>query len=300
MPSSHQLKTKPPVSSRFLFPLLLIVFFLFICPHAEAQIERRRANPGGPVEDVFWATQIIGTSSVTNLPKKNINFSIHHVFGIATNGIDDLFGLDGSANIRFGLDYGVTDRLSVGFGRSRFDKLYDFRFKANVLRQTKDNKMPIELALKGDIGMATIANGLSFKDKLNYFASVMIARKFSEKLSLQVSPMYAHFNTVYKERGPADSIIEEENAHLAIGLAGKFAFIPRAALIVEYVPVLGERSDGTKDTFAVGLDYETGGHVFQVFATTSQGLTEQHLIARNVDDFFSGDFRFGFNVHRVF
>jgi len=107
---------------------------LCFASEAFAQMPRERADPGGPVEEVFWAPTVVLTNSVTNLPQGNLNFTIMHSFGIATDGVQDLFGLDGAANIRFGLDYGVFDRLSVGVGRSRFDKLYDARFKANVLR----------------------------------------------------------------------------------------------------------------------------------------------------------------------
>jgi hypothetical protein len=276
---------------------LIIILFVDL---VHAQIPRQRAEPGGPVEEVFWAPTIIGTSSVTNLPQNNLNFTIMHAFGIATNGIEDLFGLDGAANIRFGIDYGVHDRLSIGMGRSRFDKLYDFRFKANLLRQTKDDKMPLELAVKGGMGIMTLENGFDVKDRLSYLGSVMIARKFSERVSLQVTPMFAHFNTVFIERGADNEILEEENDHIALGLAGRLGLNERIALMLEFIPVLGERSDGTKNAFAVGFDIETGGHVFQLFLTTSQGMTEQHIIARNVDGFFDGDFRFGFNVNRVF
>lgn len=280
--------------------LMLVGLCVLFVEMAHAQIPRQRAVTNGPVDEVFWAPNIITMSSVTNIPKGNLNFTIMHVFGIATNGIEDLYGLDGAANIRFGLDYGLHDRLSVGFGRSRFDKVYDVRFKANLLRQTTNDSMPIELAVKGDVGITTLENGFDFADRLSYLSSVLIARKFSEQLSLQVMPMFSHFNTVFIERGVNDEIIEEANDHFAIGLGGRYAFNDRWALTVEYIPVLGERSDNTVDAISIGFDIETGGHVFQLFFTTSQWMTEQHTIARNVDDFFEGDFRFGFNVHRVF
>lgn len=303
MRASKERKTKTTRVMRltsFRLPLLLIgACFLFV-EFAEAQLPRRRAQTNGPVDEVFWAPSIIHMSSVTNVPEGNLNFTIMHVFGIATNGIEDLYGLDGAANIRFGLDYGLSDRLSIGFGRARFDKIYDVRFKANLLRQTTSDSMPIELAVKGDVGITTLENGFDFADRLSYFSSVLIARKFSDQFSLQISPMFSHLNTVFIERGINDQIIEEENDHFAIGLGARYVLNDRWALTLEYVPVIGERSDNTLDAVSVGFDIETGGHVFQLFFTTSQWLTEQHMMARNVDDFFKGDFRFGFNVHRVF
>lgn len=264
-----------------------------------AQMPRERAEPGGPVEEVFWAPNVVLGASVYQLPQGNLNATIMHAFGIATNGVADLFGLDGAANIRFGADYGVTDRLSIGVGRSRFDKLYDLRAKAKLLRQTKDDAVPVEVALKGDVGITTVENGFAPIDRLNYFGAVLIARKISERISVQVTPMVSHFNTVRIERR-GERILEEENDHFAVGLAGRFVLSRRLALQAEYLPVFGPRSDDTVDAFSLGLDIETGGHVFQLFFTTTQWLTEQHVIARNTDRFFAGDFRFGFNVNRVF
>ena len=266
---------------------------------SRAQMPRERVDPGGPVEEVFWAPSAVLGSSVYSLPQGNLNVTIMHAFGVVTNGVRDLFGLDGAANIRFGADYGVHDRLSIGVGRSRFDKLYDVRFKAKLLRQMKDNTPPVDVALKGDVGIMTVENGFDGADRLSYFASLMIARTFGERVSLQVTPMFSHFNTVFIERS-GRRILEEENDHVALGLTGRVVLSRRLALQVEYMPVLGARSDGTTNALSVGLDIETGGHVFQLFFTTSQWLTEQHVIARNDDGFFDGDFRFGFNVNRVF
>ena len=282
--------------------LIIVCVVLFACTVqlASAQMPRQRANPDGPVDEVFWATRVVHLASVTNLEQRNMNFSIKHSFGIVTNGVEELFGLDARANIRFGLDYGITDWLSVGIGRSRFDKLYDGRFKLNVLRQRKNGSIPLELALTGNAGVLTIKNGYDTLDRLSYMGGMILARKFSDRISLQVTPMFTHFNTVTIDRGANDEIIEQVNDIVAVGVAGRVVVTERLALLVEYIPVLGDRNDGTRDTFSVAFDLETGGHVFQLFFTTSQSMTEQHVVARNVDDYFSGDIRFGFNVHRIF
>lgn len=279
----------------------VILLALIANTTANAQMERRRSNPSAPVGEIFWAPTVINVASATNLPARNANFSIHHTFGLTNTGYESLWGLDDPANIRFGLDYGIVDRLSVGFGRSRFDKLWDFRFKASLLRQTIDDKMPIELAVKGDLGINTVSNpDFEFIDRLNYLGSVMIARKVSDRISLQVTPMFAHFNTVIIESDGEGGTIEPENSLFAVGLDGRFVLSDRFALLVEYIPVVGDRNPDTKNAFSVGLDIETGGHVFQLFLTSSQWTTEQHTIARNTDNFFKGDFRLGFNVNRVF
>ncbi len=267
---------------------------------ATAQMSRQRADANRPVAELFWAPSVIGTSSVTNLSEGDFNFTIKHSFGRVSSGVENLFGLDGAANIRFGLDYGVSDRLSIGVGRSRYDKTYDFRFKANILRQTVSGSSPLEIAVMGDVGITTLENGFEFQDRLSYAGMVMFGRRFSDRFSLQVSPIVTHFNTVFIERNAQGEIVAEESTHFAVALAASIQLNEIFALLVEYVPVIGDRSDETQDAFSVGLDIETGGHVFQLFLTSSQWLTEQHMIARNTDDFFAGDFRWGFNINRVF
>lgn len=266
----------------------------------QAQIPRRLVDPGGPVDELFLSQNIVVTSSVSNLPAGNLNFTIMHVFGRVDEGVQSLWGVDGPANIRFGLDYGISDRLSIGVGRSQFDKLYDFRFKANLLRQSKDRKMPIELALKGDMGIMTESNGFEFSDRLNYLGAVMLARRMSDKISLQVSPMISHFNTVSTEHNGETDMHVEEKTHFAVALGGRILVNDRVALLVEYIPVFGDRTTATENAFAVALNIETGGHVFVIYLKTSDYLTEQHVIARNSEEFFRGDFRLGFIINRVF
>lgn len=280
--------------------LTAVCLCLLLAQTATGQIPRERAAQDMPLEDVFWSSKVILTNSVYSLPARNLNVTIMHSFGIATGGVTTLFGMDDSANIRFGVDYGITDRLSVGLGRSRFDKLYDGRFKAKLLRQSEDDRIPLEAALTGTLGIATLENGMGFDDRLNYFASAIVARQLSEHFTLQLSPMLSHFNAVLVEQDDAGQDLEPENTHFALGVAAQVVLNERFALLLEFLPILGPRSDGTANAFSVGVDIDTGGHVFQLFLTTSQWLTEQHVLARNTDSFFEGDFRIGFNVNRVF
>lgn len=265
-----------------------------------AQLERVRASPDGPVDEVFWAPTFVVLPSVANMPSGNLNFSIQHAFGLVSDGVDDLFGLDGSANVRFGLDYGVTDNISVGFGRSRFDKVYDGRMKWNILRQTKDGRMPVELAVATGAGLTTLKNGFDLDERLSYHAAVLLARKFTNTLSLQVSPLVSHMNVVYRDFDRFGNVVEQKNTHWAIGVSGRYVLHPQVSLSVEYLPVIGDRSDGTVDVLSLLLNLDTGGHVFQLFFTSSEWITLQHAVARNSVRFLEGDFRWGFNVNRVF
>lgn len=259
---------------------------------AWAQMERERVQEDQPVTNVFWAQNIIGTASVRPLPQGNLNVTIMHTFGEVRGGLQQFFGLDGAANIRLGIDYGVTDWLSLGLGRTRFNKVVDGRAKLHLLRQTESGSTPIDVALKGDVGITTLENGYDFADRLSFLSSLLVAHSFGGSGSLQLTPMVAHFNTVPQADDP--------NTILALGIGGQLPLTRRLALTAEYIPVIGDRIDGTTNAAAIGLDIETGGHVFQLFFTTSQWHLEQYTLTENRGRALDGDFRFGFNVNRVF
>lgn len=282
---------------RILFVLIIIgISSSFL----QAQMQRQRAVKDAPVDELFLIGSIAGMSTVTNLEKGDLNSVIMHNFGLVSGGIEDFWGLDQGAAVLLGIDYGVTDKLSIGIGRTSIEDNVDLRFKYTVLRQMSSDKIPVEIAIKGDLGINTQENtrfeDFTFSERLNYFGSIMVARKFNDAITLQVAPMISHFNTVVVE---AD-LITPENTHLALGLGGRFKLNERKSLTFEFLPVLGERTEGTVNHFAVGYEIETGGHVFQMFFMSGRWFTEQHLIARTTTDFLTSDFRLGFNVNRVF
>ena len=278
---------------------LSFILIFFASETALAQMQRTRAVPDRPVGELFLIGSIAGMSNVSNLEAQNLNTSIQHNFGLVSGGIEDFWGLDLGAAVRLGLDYGITDRFSVGIGRTSVEDNVDLRFKYVLLRQLESDKVPVELAIKGDVGITTREEprfDFTFRERLNYFASVMVARQFSDKLTLQVAPMISHFNTVVIETTGE----KPEHTHIGLGLGGRFKLNERNSLTFEYLPVIGNRTDGTENHLAFGYEIETGGHVFQMFLMSGQWFTEQHLLARNTNNFFEGDFRIGFNVNRVF
>lgn len=265
-----------------------------------AQMERSRAVQDGPVEELFLIGSIAGMSTVTNLEAKNLNTAIMHNFGLVSSGVEDFYGLDQGAAVRLGIDYGLTDKLSVGIGRTSVEDNVDIRFKYTLLRQLKSDRIPVEVAVKGDMGVNTQKNrhlnSFTFTERLNFFGSVMVARKFNEQITFQVAPMISQFNTVIDE----GTTTIPKNTHVGLGLGGRFKLNERKSITFEYLPVLTERNPGTKNHFALGYEVETGGHVFQMFFMSGKWFTEQQLMARTNTDFFAGDFRLGFNVNRMF
>lgn len=257
-----------------------------------AQMERQRAETNPTIDDAFWTPTLVTQATTEHIAARNLNVTIMHSFGIATeNAIRNFFGFDLVQNVRLGLDLGLADRWSVGIGRSSQLNVVDLRTKYALLQQNTSNSKPVSLSLKGGVGVVTQENRRSFKDDLSTIVSGIISRKFSDTFSLQLSPMYGHFNRV-DNIGSIDLF--------AVGVASSLHLSNRFALVAEYYPVLGDRPAGTKNAFSMGLNIETGGHVFQLFFTSTDWHLEQYVMADNNEQFWAGDFRFGFNVNRIF
>jgi len=278
---------------------LICALTVFLASSASGQMKRERSTVAQPSPEPFWATSLVTLPSVTAVPSGDLVFTIQHAFGPVSDGFKELFGLDRSANIRFGLDYGVSDRVSLGIGRSRFDKVYDMRAKVGLATWMRGSKATM-LSFFGNIGIDSQDNGLDFGDRLSSYASVLVAHTVSDKISIQLSPAWTHFNLTKENVVFGGGIEKEASDIVSLGIAGRYVVASRASIMVEYIPVLGTRSDGTNDAFSVGVNLETGGHVFQLFVTSTQWIAPQYVVARSRDKFFDGDFGFGFNVHRAF
>lgn len=280
---------------------LLVVFLLAPGELLYAQLERQKVNPNRPVELTFMAPRNINLYTVHSLSKGELHYSIMHTFGEVRSGVQNLWGIDRGANVRFSLEYGITDALSLGFGRSSMDKVYDLTSRLVLLRQTSSGSMPVSISAVPTMGINTsdfrfLNQNYSFRERLNFGLSLPIARKFSDKLSLQLSPIVVHFNRIGSELQVVDPA---QNNYYSIALAGRYKVTPRTALSFQYIPPITE-AQNLDANIAVGVDIETGGHVFQMFFTTSSALNDQYLLAGENGNFFAREFRFGFNINRLF
>ena len=263
--------------------------------HAAAQMARKRAA-NQPADELFWSPSITILPSTTTLRRGNLDFVIQHAFGPVSSGIRNLFGLDAAANIRFGLDYGLTDAIMIGVGRARFNKVVDLRVKARVLRQSGWQIAGLYAA-----GVETPEDGRDLADRMSYHASALIGKRLSERMVVQLAPGLSRFVYAPDELRPAtNELLISQNNHWSVGAAGRYEMQDNVSLTAEYLAVLGERTDGTHDVLSVGVDLETGGHVFQMFFTSTQWITPQHAIAWSRSPVSDLDFGWGFNVHRVF
>ncbi len=251
------------------------------------------------VNATFKATRIINGHSIENVGYGVLDFRISHRFGPVNQGISDFFGLDG-ATTRLGFDYGITDWLMIGIGRSSYQKEVDGFFKAKVLRQTESGSMPLSLSVVGAAGIQTmkapeVPAGAEYHltNRLAYTGQLLLARKFSNRFSLQLMPTLVHYNLV--------PTAAEKNNVLAMGIGGRIKLSQRISLTGEYYYTLDDtRLNGTRNALSVGLDIETGGHVFQLLFTNATGMSERTFIGQTTGDWGNSDIHFGFNISRVF
>lgn len=248
----------------------------------------------------FKTTRLVNFHTVEVLGKKCLDFRISHRFGDFNTGTYNAFGLDGSANIRLGLEYSHDGRFMFGIGRTSNRKMIDGFVKYKLLRQTTDNSMPITVTLFSSMfntfEKAQI-NGVNkyrlVYDRFSYCNEIMVARKFSPKFSLQFLGAMVHYNLV-------DDVTEGNNCYVT-GLIGRYKFSTRQAITMEYGYRLNKYSN-TKyyDSFGIGYELETGGHVFQLHFTNSFGLTENQYFMYTSSSWSKWGIRLGFNISRVF
>ena len=250
------------------------------------------------ITQTFKATRIVNTHTVEGLSKGDLNFIIMHRFGEINDGSYEFFGLD-NATMRLGLDYGVTSRLTIGIGRSSLEKTFDGYLKYKLIRQsTGEGAVPISVSLLGSISNYTLKIEdkpyLNAKYRTIYTAQALIARKITTALSLQVAPTWQHFNLV--------PTVRDKNDVFSTSVGGRLKFTKRMSLTAEYNILFGDQvsSIDVKNSLSMGIDIETGGHVFQLVFTNSQGMTESQFIPRTTGSWGDGDIYFGFNISRNF
>lgn len=281
----------------------LFLFFLIINVSVYAQDdllsileEEAPVDSSNYTSAIFKGQRLINGHTVVTRKTGELEFIISHRFGRVNTGINEFFGLDG-ANVRFSFEYGLTDRLTAGVGRNSFEKVYDGFLKYGVLRQsTGVQSMPVSLSLFSSMAIRTIDmvdfQVNDFNSKVSYTHQLLIARKINESVSLQLMPSYVHRNRVFDD---------QKNDMFALGFGGRFKVSKRVAINGEYYYRMTEEiSTQYKDSIGIGVEIETGGHVFHLTFTNSRSMVERGFITETDGNFFDGDIHFGFNLSRVF
>jgi hypothetical protein len=285
---------------------LVIIFIVFCSCSLFAQdnlmnILDSVATPGTDyVSATFKSTRIITGHSVESMKQGQLEFRISHRFGRLNTGADNLWGIDQST-IYLGLEYGVTDWLEIGIGRTPNEKTLNGFVKLGLLRQSSgERNMPVSISYVGAAGLNSSKwdnpdRNNYFSSRLSYVNQLLIARKFNEELSIQFSPTMIHRNLV--------PTAFDDNDIYALGLGARYKLSKRISVNVEYFYVLRPTWNiptEFKNPLSVGFDIETGGHVFQLMLSNSSGMIEKHYIADNTGDWTKGDIHIGFNISRVF
>ncbi|CAN5540441.1 hypothetical protein BH10BAC2_BH10BAC2_37330 [soil metagenome] len=264
-----------------------------------ATSEKPDASKTQYIQTTFAGTHIINGQSIETTQKGVLDFIILHRFGTLNSGFYNAFGLD-AASMRIGFEYGITNRLSAGIGRSTFEKQYDGFLKYRLLWQSEGkHNMPLSLTLVSSANIKTLRNDItdSIKrngsDRYSYSFQAILARKFGQPFSLQLMPTLIHYNIVPTADIPNDLF--------ALGAGARLRITPSTCLTFEYYYQLpNHKLPGTYNSFSIGYEIETGGHVFQLHVTNSTGMTDRTFITETKGRWSKGDIHFGFNVSRVF
>jgi hypothetical protein len=248
-----------------------------------------------PVINTFFATRMVNSHTVEILGPGSMDFRINHRFAPMNTGIYDMFGLD-IATMRMSFDFGITKNLMVGVGRSTHNKEYDWFAKYRIMHQKTGKGLPMSIDLVGAMSYQTIDMDPSLKmtgsDRTFYTAQVLMGSKLSEHTSIQVSPTYTHYNRVVGFTGGAPDLF-------SIGFLARQKVSKRISINVEYF-LQTKRFDNTYDPLSIGIDINTGGHVFQLHFTNSTGMNEHTFIHETTGSWSNGDIRMGFNLSRIF
>jgi hypothetical protein len=283
------------------------------------------------VSATFKTTRVINAHSIETVKGKTMDVRISHRFGNIystrndNDGPDSFFGFDNVADVRLAVEYGITDDVMIGLGRSQMNNLVDGFAKWRFYSQTTDNKRPLSLAFVGnmvvnpskksafysgvnDNTVQTFGSAKKFFHRLGYTAQLIIARKFSPGISLELIPTYVHRNFV---KDPSDS-----NSLFALGVAGRFKVSKRVAIIADYFfvfepsffrlvcdgdyryDVLGSRKFYMP--VSIGVEIETGGHVFHIDVSNSRGIIANNFLVESPDSWEYAEIKLGFNISRVF
>lgn len=247
----------------------------------------------------FKGDKVINIQTNETVKKNNLDVRVNHLFGnIGTEsggGFHNLYGFDQSQDIRIAFHYGLSDRLMAGFSRSKRNENFEGLLKFKLLQQTTDKKIPLSITLFGNTTFSARSASLVEKDihRLTYNAEMVLARKFSSKFSLVLIPSFLHRNFV--EAG-------DNNDVFSIGGGFRLKLTQSTSIIADYFHSFRPTVPGReyRDPLGLGVEIETGGHVFSIMFTNASGILENDFLVNTQDDWAKGGIKFSFIVSRMF
>jgi len=252
-----------------------------------------------PVRGTFTAGLLIDNPTIMSTAGKSLELNIQHRFSPIrkSNSMSDILGIYGDANTRIALTYGINDKIAVGFGTTRYNKLQDLNWKVALLKQTRSGSVPLSISYYGNMVLDARSDdsfypkeNYRFIHRFSYLTEVIFARKFNDVLSLQIAPQIAYVNAV-------DTL--HKNLNYGFSFGGRAKLWESKSIIFEYDQPLTSGTD-VKPNLGLGLEIGTATHAFQVFVANYQGIIGQQNLAFNTNDPFAKGlgttFVFGFNI----
>jgi hypothetical protein len=274
--------------------IIICIFFIFSSVQINAQ---------NLVFQTFKDTRVINSHSVETVPNRKLDFRIGHRFGNLKDGWERLYGLEDAEDVLFGFEYGLSDELTIGISRTKgageLSALVSPSIKYRILHQKDDNSMPLSLTLMGVSTISTmkssqgeaLTNFDKFAHRISYTAQILIAHKFSQRFTLQVMPGYTHRNKVD---------FDDVNGIFSVGVATRIQINKVFGIIADATFLLADRPDGFYAPIGIGLEIDTGGHIFQLNFTNATGIIENDYIPYTTSNWGDKEFRLGFTISRTF
>lgn len=273
---------------KILFPIALFVISVSVLAQEADTVAAPKTDK--PERDAFGSPWLIDNPTGVITSKKTLVFDIQHRFGVIESGNKDLLGIWGPSNIRLGLSYAITDRITLGFGTTKSDRLQDFNLRAGLLRQTRSGRVPVSITFYGNIAIDARESDFFPKssNRLSYFSQLIIMRRFSRTVSFQVAPSFSHYNIVDESLS---------NNQFAIAVGGKVSISDKTAILLDYSQPLDQNSDNPG--LALGIEMSTSSHAFQVFVGNYNGIVPQKNYMLNPNKLSEKQFQIGFNINRL-
>ncbi len=278
----------------------VLLLALFLLGSVMGSSQEEETTDERPVRSPYEAVMLVDFPTTKTPAKGVFEYYIHHRFGTFGNGWSDLHGIYAPSNIRIGLNYGIRDRISIGFGTEKNHKMQEFNLAIRLLDQTRSGRIPIAVMYYGNLGIdarkkEVFGVNYEFRHRISYFNQLIVSRKFSTSFTLHGAVSFTHFNAV-------DSLLEHDK--IAWHLGGRLKLWSDNSLIFEYTQPIAPNNfaehtiltNPPKAGLALGLELGTSTHAFQIFVSNYQEIIPQYNVAFNQNDFFDSGALLGFNI----
>lgn len=308
---------------KFFYSLLFIVPTFVVAQDTDLlSMVEDAPKKNEPVYATFKTFRLGNAQTIETVKKNHLDFRIAHRFGNIYNTdlqnpinetFQSFYGFDNNTDIRFSFDYGLTDDITIGIGRSAMNKILDGSLKWKLLKQTTNFRVPVSITFFGDVGYSHAPTSALYAGvnknfetnelhRFNYVSQLVIASKLNKSISLEILPTYMHRNFI-QQRINTNNDAEDMNGFFSLGFGGRIKMTKRVCLIGDYfynaIPFF-QNNDQATNPLSFGVELETGGHVFSLFFTNAGGLIENNFIPYTYDKWTKGQIKFGFNISRTF